>query len=79
MFILMIAAIALVALTAVDAKLWPQEGSSHRLGNSRRTPPRRVTPRRRSQGGALPRPRVTVSGARSATGAGTRIARWWWE
>ena len=79
MLILVIAAVALVALTAVDAKLWPQNGSAPMSGGRRRTPPRRVTPRRRSQGGSLPRPRVTISGARSATGAGTRIARWWWE
>ena len=75
MFILVIAAIALVALTAVDAKLWPQNGSASMSGDRRRTPPRRVTPRRRSQGGSLPRPRVTVSGTRSAISA----ARWWWE
>jgi hypothetical protein len=75
MLILVIAAIALVVLTAVDAKLGTPSRGTYEGGNARRRPPQRVTPRRRSQVAPHTRPSVAISAARSATSA----ARWWWE
>ncbi|MFH1084191.1 MAG: hypothetical protein V1772_00305 [Chloroflexota bacterium] len=57
MGIILFVAVALIALTAVDAHLWPSKPAGRGANAERRRTPRRITPRRRSQrqrsGGSL--------------------------
>ena len=75
MQIIFLATIALVLLTAADARLFPNAKQDTPRPARGRGNPRRVTPRRRQSRRVSPQAR----GRRCAPSRSSASARWWWE